>query len=193
MRGVLTRAAFIAILAAHGTSPRAAAQLVSGAPLIRGEVTFVFHSTIVGRLEGRVPIAHAEFAGDRLESIHGLALVNVADMQTGNGARDRHLRETMEADAYPLIRFDLVGVESGAAADTTPVTLEGTLTLHGVARPVRAGGTVVAGPQATEVTASFSLDMRDYGIRPPVRALVLHVAPEVVIVAHLSFGATRGR
>lgn len=140
MGGVVTRAAFVATLAAQATSLPATAQLVSGAPLIRGEVTFVFHSTIVGRLDGRAPIEHAEFAGDRLDSVHGLALVNVADVQTGNGARDRHLRETMEADTYPLIRFDLAGVEPEAAADTTPVTLDGTLTLHGVTRPVRARG-----------------------------------------------------
>lgn len=188
---MLRQSVLVAMLAA-GAWPQATAQPVSPAPLVSGEVTFVFHSTFVGRLEGRAPIARAEFTGDRLESVRGLALVSVADMLTGNGTRDRHLRETLQADSYPVIRFDVVGVEPGATtADTTAVTLDGTLTLHGVTRSVSARATVVLGPDGTQVTASFPLDMRDYGIRPPVRAVLLRVAPDVVVTAHLAFGPAR--
>jgi polyisoprenoid-binding protein YceI len=194
MRTVLRWAAIVVPLVAGGALSPAAAQPVSPAPLVGGNVTFVFHATFVGRLEGRAPIARAEFTGDRLESVRGQALVNVAEIQTGNGARDGHLREAMEADTYPVIRFDLVGVEPGATtADTSPVTLEGTLTLHGVTRSVSARGTVVRSPGGTQVTADFPVDMRDYGIKPPVRALLLRVAPDVVVTARLSFAPPRSR
>ena len=40
-----------------------------------------------------------------------------------------------------------------------------------------------------EVRAAFALDMRDYGVKPPVRMLgALRVAPEVEVGIHLVFG-----
>ncbi len=172
----------------------ASAQTLAPAPLTRGEVGFVIHSTFVGRIEGRAPVDQAEFSGTDLGAVTGMAVVRVARMETGNRTRDRHLRETMEADSYPVIRFDLVSVSAGArVADTASVTLEGRLTLHGVTRSVSAKGSAVLGPGGIEVEASFPVDMRDYGIRPPVRALVLRVAPDVIVTAHLLFGALPGR
>lgn len=170
----------------------AAAQPVTPAPLVRGEVRFLMHSSFVGRIAGTAPIARAEFTGDQLGTVHGSAEVAVAQMTTGNATRDRHMRETMDADSYPTIRLDLVGVRPGSVApDSTAVTLEGRLSLHGVTRPVSARGSVVLRSDGADVTASFPLDMRDYGIKPPVRALVLRVAPDVVVTAQLSFAPQR--
>ena len=48
---------------------------------------------------------------------------------------------------------------------------------------------VIRAADSLEVTAEFPLDMRDYGIKPPVRALVLRVAPDVVVDVRLTFAA----
>ncbi len=187
------RAALIAALLGGLAVLPLAAQPVTPAPLLQGEVTFQVHSTFVGRIHGRAPIARAEFTGERLEAVHGSAVVEVTRMETGNGTRDRHMREAMAADGYPEVRFELTGVRPGeAGAVSTPVTLEGRLTIHGVTRPVTASGSVALRPGGADIAASFSLDMRDYGIKPPVRALVLRVAPDVVVSARLSFGAAVG-
>ncbi len=184
-------AAAAAFAVAVAASPLVAQSVVAG-PLAAGDVTFVFHSTFVGRLLGRAPIERATFDGARLQDVRGTAEVLVARMETGNGARDRHMRETLQADSYPVIRFAVDSVTpGGAAGDTVPVALFGKLTLHGVTQSVRAQGTAVLRPDGTDVTAGFALDMRDYGVRPPVRALMLHVAPDVVVTARLSFGAAR--
>ena len=168
---------------------RSAAQPVVPAPLTAGGVTFLLHSTIIGHFTGHAPVARAEFSGGRLLDVRGTVEVLLAQMQTGNGLRDRHMRETMNADSFPTIRFDLDSVQTGAGAgDTTGVVLVGRLAIHGVTRPVRATGSVVARPGGEDVDATFGLDMRDYGIKPPVRAVVLHVAPDVVVTVHLSFG-----
>ncbi len=186
----LRRAAAGSALLASLALRAALAQPVTPAPLTGGEVTFLIHSTIVGGIEGRAPIAHAEFRGDRLEAVQGAADVRVADMRTGNGTRDRHLRRTMDADSFPTIHFDLRAVEPGlSTADSMLVTLEGRLTLHGVTREVRAKGSVVPGPRGLRVEAAFPLDMRDFGIKPPVRALILRVAPDVLVSVHLLFGS----
>jgi hypothetical protein len=38
--------------------------------------------------------------------------------------------------------------------------------------------------------AAFPIDMRDYGIVPAVRALVLRVSPDVAVTVRLSFRAS---
>jgi polyisoprenoid-binding protein YceI len=190
---VLSRAAVVAAFLSGATLAVAAAQPVTPAPLGRGEVTFVIHSTFVGRILGRAPVARAEFSGDQLGTVRGSAEVDVAQLATGNGTRDRHMREAMDADSYPTIRFDLVGVQPGAMTpDSTVIILEGRLSLRGVTKPVSAQGSVILRADGADVTASFALDMRDYGITPPVRALVLRVAPDVVVTAHLSFASRPG-
>ncbi len=189
MRPTLGPALLAAALAA---APAAPAQPVTPGPLSRGEVVFRFHSTIVGRLEGTAPIERAEFTGTDLAAVRGAAEVRVDRMLTGNGARDRHLREVLEADRYPVIRFDLERVRPDSGADSVGVTLAGDLTLHGVTRPVTARGWVVRRAGNVAVAASFPLDMRDYGIKPPVRALVLRVGPDVVVEARLTFGPAPG-
>lgn len=188
MRSLLKRQTVLAGLLAGAALHGAAAQPVTPAPLARGEVSFLIHSSFVGRIDGKAPIARAEFTGDQLRTIRGSAEVAVARMTTGNGTRDRHMRETMDADSYPTIRFDLVGVRTESATpDSAAITIEGQLTLHGVTRRISARGSAVLRSDGAEVTASFPLDMRDYGIKPPVRALVLRVAPDVVVTVHLSF------
>ncbi|HXY19583.1 MAG TPA: YceI family protein [Gemmatimonadales bacterium] len=187
----LSRVGGAAMLMAAVPVDGATAQPVVTAPFSAGQATFTLHSTLVGHFVGRAPIASAEFSGGRLTEVRGTAVVLVADMRTGNGLRDSHMREAMRADSFPTIRFDLDSVASGAVSgDTTGVVLVGRLAVHGVTRPLRATATAVARPGGEDVDASFGLDMRDFGIRPPVRALVLHVAPDVVVTVHLSFGGS---
>ena len=165
-----------------------AAQTVTPGPLVRGEVTFAMHAAIIGAFTGRAPVARAEFTGGRLGEVRGMAELRVAEMRTGIALRDRHMREAMTADSFPTVRFDLIEVQPGSTSgDTTTAGFEGRLTLDGVTRPVQARGSVVVVPGGIDVDATFALDMRDYGIVPPVRAIVLRVAPDVTVTAHLSF------
>ncbi len=151
-------------------------------------MTFLFHSTIVGQLVGRVAISSAAFSGQELGAVTGQAEVLVTDMRTGNGARDRHLRETMQVDSFPVIHLDLMSVTPGTrSGDTVAVAVHGRLVLHGVAREVSAQGIVVLAADAVDVTLTFPVDMRDFGIKPPVRALVLRVGPDVGVTARLTF------
>ncbi len=188
-RGALATAGIAALLGITGTA-RVVAQVVVPATFTAGSVSFAMHSTIVGAFNGRAPVARAEFVGGRLSEARGAADVQVADMRTGNATRDRHMRAAMDADSFPTIRFELDSIQAGpSAGDTVRVVLMGRLVLHGVTRPVRAAGAVVLAPGGVDVEAAFPVDMRDYGIRPPVRALVLRVAPDVAVAVHLSFAA----
>jgi polyisoprenoid-binding protein YceI len=167
------------------------AQAVPQAGLREGEATFRISATIVNDFTGRAPVVRAGFQGSDLSEVRGFLEIRVADMRTGNNTRDRHMREAMHADSLPTIRFDLSHVEPGArSGDTVSVVFAGELTIHGVTRAVRVNGRVVLRPQGADVTTEpLPVDMRDYGITPPVRALgTLRVRPVTHVAARLSFG-----
>jgi polyisoprenoid-binding protein YceI len=147
-------------------------------------------ASTVNDFVGRVGVARAEFGGTDLTNVTGVVEVRVAEMRTGIGLRDTHLRNAMRADSFPLIRFELVGLDPGAArGDTVAVTFQGHLNIHGVTRTIRVPGWVVARAVGAEVHTSFPLDMREYGIAPPTRFLgAVRVDPVVGLTVHLVFG-----
>lgn len=166
------------------------AQVVDVLPFREGDASFHIRATIVNDFTGHAAIARAAYTGADLAHVQGFVEVRVADMRTGIGLRDRHLRSAMRADSVPLLRFDVARVESGAArGDTVPVVFVGRLAIRGVTREVRAPGSVVVGRGTVEVRTEFPIDMRDYGVTPPVKMFgALRVAPDVAVGIHLVFG-----
>ena len=169
----------------------ARAQVLPAAPVASGEITFAVTVGNAPNFTGHVPFSEAAFSGAQLAAAQGHAVVRVADMRTGIGLRDHHMRNAMEADSFPLIRFELLGVTPGAArGDTVEVSCRGRLTLHGQTRDVAAPGSVVIGAGTVEFTATFPVDMTQYGIKPPTRFFgAVKVQPVVNLTAHLRFGA----
>jgi polyisoprenoid-binding protein YceI len=172
-------------------APRAgAAQAIAPLPLRSGEVVVDVRATKVNDFDVRAPVARAEFSGSDLAGVTGFLEVRVADMRSGIGLRDRHMRGALDADSFPVIRFDLIGVDTqGATGDSLPVTFQGRLTLHGVAKVVRVPGTIVRRLTALEVAVvRFPLDMREYGVTPPTRFMgAIRVQPDVHINVTLVF------
>jgi polyisoprenoid-binding protein YceI len=171
-------------------SPHLAAQAVTTAPFAAGEVTFAMRATKVNDFVGHAAVSRAEFHGDQLAHVTGVAEVRLTDMHTGIGLRDTHMRHAMNADSFPVIRFELTAVQPGAPqGDSIPVVLDGRMTIHGVTKPIRVNGMAVIRGAMTEVTASFPLDMREYGIDPPSRFFgAVKVAPVTTIGVSLRFG-----
>lgn len=168
----------------------AGAQVVPAVPFTGGAATFRVRVTVVKDFTGTVAASRAQFTGTDLASVQGFVEFQVAEMRTGVGLRDRHMRAAMAADSFPLIRFDLTGVEPATqGGDTVPAVFRGRLTIRGVTREVSAPGAVVLGHGGLEVTTTLSVDMRDYGITPPVRMLgALRVAPDIEVSVRLVFG-----
>jgi len=185
---MLRGAAFAALLAAGARMPLAA-QSVTPAPLRDGAVTFAMRATTVNDFTGHVPVARAEFQGTDLVNVTGVVEVRVAEMRTGIGLRDAHLRRAMSADSLPLIRFELVGLDIGTTrGDTVAVTYQGHLTIHGVTRTIRVPGWLIVRQPGAEIHTEFPLDMREYGIDPPTRFLgAVRVDPVVGLTVHLVF------
>lgn len=104
------------------------------------------------------------------------------DIDTKNGTRNRHMLKTVDDEHFPVIRFDF----AGATGDTGQVRLKGTLTLHGVSRPVE-WPAVVRRADSVSVAADFPVDMRDYGIKPPVRFVIARMGAVVTVHVRLIF------
>lgn len=184
--------AFGAAVAFLALAAPAQAQAVAAFPLRSGEATFHIRATIVSDFTGHAAVSRAEYAGADLAHVRGFAEVRVADMRTGIATRDRHLRSAMDADRFPVLRFELTAVEQGASrGDTVSAVLVGRLTIHGTEREIRVPAEVLPGRDSIVVRAGFPIDMRDYGVKPPVRMLgALRVAPDVGVGIHLVFGKT---
>jgi polyisoprenoid-binding protein YceI len=102
--------------------------------------------------------------------------VDLASLDTGIAMRNQHMRENhLETDRYPLAVFEGAAVLTPAAAlDTgreTPVEIEGTFTLHGVARRLKTDAFVrlerVDGRRSIAFRTSFPVTLSDFGISRP--------------------------
>ncbi|GAB4037025.1 hypothetical protein GCM10028774_31020 [Spirosoma jeollabukense] len=90
--------------------------------------------------------------------------IKVASFDSDNNNRDSHAVEAMEGIKYPNVTFTSSDIKAG---DNGALTAKGTLTFHGVARPVtlqamskEAGGKMI-------LTGEFPVNMTDYKIERP--------------------------
>jgi polyisoprenoid-binding protein YceI len=165
-------------------------QAFPSAPLTHSEIWFAARASVAD-FQGRATAATGELVGGGgagPADARGWVEVRWADIDTKNGTRNRHMLQTVDAERFPVIRFDVTAVPPGADG------VAGTLTLHGVTRPVVWPITVRVGPDSITVTADFPVDMRDYGIKPPVRFVIARMGPVVQVHVRLGFrkDQTRG-
>ncbi len=119
---------------------------------------------------------------DTLNSSSVVVSVDLSSLDTGIGLRNKHMREKyLETDQYPTARFKgklvkWVKNESGLER----VTIEGTLTIHGVEQPFTREVTVVNQGERYRVSALFKLNITDFGIQQP-RYLVVSMDPVVTV------------
>jgi polyisoprenoid-binding protein YceI len=134
----------------------------------------------------------ADFQGRTTTATGTLNWVEVRwqDIDTNNGTRNRHMLRTVDAEHFPVIRFDI----TGTSADTGHVRLSGTLAMHGVTRPVEWPALVRIEHDSILVSADFPVDMRDYGIKPPVKFIIARMGAVVQVHVRLVFpkNQTRG-
>lgn len=160
-------------------------------PLRAGEVVIDVRATTVNDFDVRAAVARAEYGGSDLARAGGFFEVRVADMRSGIGLRDRHLRATLRADSFPLIRFELVGVDAaGATGDSVAVHYQGRVTIRGVTRTVRVPGVVVRRADSLVVLVTrFPLNLAEYDVRPPSRFLgAVRVQDDVHVSVRMTFG-----
>jgi polyisoprenoid-binding protein YceI len=141
----------------------------------------------MGDFSGRAEAVTGEFQADTADlraSITGVARVRVAVLRTGNDNRDRDMREVLDVDRFPEIRFTIGGVEPSfnsvtSSADTL-ITVKGGLAVRGVERPVTFLARVRLRDDRIWVRGESRIRLTDFGINPPSR-LFFRVGDDVTI------------
>jgi len=154
-----------------------------------GTLSFDGHGT-PGDFVGRTSTVSGEMTGgDSLGAVRGWVEAPAKTLTTENGRRDRDLNKSLESDKYPTIRFDLGGVSTAAGtADSVPVTLRGTLAIHGVTRDVSLPGYVRREGQDVRVRSDFPLNLKDYKIGGLSKALgLLKMDEHITVHVDVSF------
>ena len=93
--------------------------------------------------------------------------VPAEELDCGNGTMNEHMLKAIKGVENPRILFRLSSYEIARAAGTATGTLNGTLELGGVKKPITI--TAVGKPEGEmlRVTGSYPVLMSDYGLTPP--------------------------
>ena len=164
------------------------AQGIPSAQLVSAEIWFDARATVAD-FQGRATTATGELVGGDTPTARGWIEVRWADIDTKNGTRNGHMIKAVEAGRFPTIRFEVTAVRAGLDS------VAGTLALHGVTKPGVWPVSVEVGGDSLTVAADFHVDIRDYGIKPPVRFVIARMGAVVQVHVRLVFrkNQTRGQ
>jgi polyisoprenoid-binding protein YceI len=185
----LATALLLALLAGVPGALFAQGKAVPPARVKAGTLSFDGHAT-AGDFVGTTTSVSGEIsAADSLAAVRGWVEAPVKTLVTGNGKRDRDLNKSMESDKYPAIRFDLHGVTvASGTPDSLPVTLQGTMAIHGVTRDVSLPGFVRREGENLRVRTDFPLVLTDYKIRGLSKLLgILKMDEHIEVHVDVSF------
>ena len=145
-------------------------------PTLAQAQTEVF-KTDTGHVEFKSSVPLHSFTGT---SDHLVGKISLADstvdfyvdlntLKTGIDKRDNDMLETLEADKYPFAEFfGKLATDFKPESDKVQeVAVEGEFTVHGVSRQVRIEGRIQRTSRGLKVMASWTINMKDYDIKPP--------------------------
>jgi polyisoprenoid-binding protein YceI len=167
-RLALAFVAAVVTIASTKMVPEAVAQARGPVPngrLTSGVLSFDGHAT-AGDFIGTTKVVAGQLTGaPDLSGVQGWVEAPVESLKTGNGKRDKDLNKSMESSRYPKLRFDLRQITAKQfVGDSVPVTLHGTLDIHGVTRRVELPGTIRFQGASARVRSDFPLNLKDYRI-----------------------------
>ena len=189
----LLATALVAVAAPALASPRTyAIDVDKHSP---NEASFTSKAAIV-KFTGRTPKVTGETKLDPQDvaKAAGAVTVDLSTLDTGIEMRNDHMRGTLEAAKYPTatFKFTSIKVPGNKLKPNAPVagTAVGTMTLHGVTRPLTAPVELTLLPEQdakyrpgdwVHVASTFKIKMTDYGITLPASVLGVKVADELDI------------
>ena len=177
------------------SAPSARAQrIISAGSVVRGMLSFDAKATL-GAFTGTTSTVTGSMTGGAdVRDVRGHVEAQVTTLKTGNGLRDKDMMKAMDADSVPVMRFELHSVsQQHLEADSAVVTLSGRMTLHGVTRDVAVPALIRFGKDGVQVTSTFPLNVRDYGVTRLSRMLgAFKMNPDIVVHVDVVFGPGGG-
>ena len=120
--------------------------------------------------------------------------VPIKSFQFKKALMQEHFNENyLESDKYPYAEFagQLITGDDLTKAGTHTVTVQGTLTLHGVSHPYTVSALITAGPESIQATCSFKVKLEDHKIERP--RLVFQNIAEIIDVKVSALYKTSGK
>ena len=113
--------------------------------------------------------------------------VPLANLDTGIGLRNRHMRTYLDAAHFPVaeLRVPRKAIDLPAPGKSVEADARGILTLHGVSKPCSIRYRVEQGRAGYRVHGTTRIDIRDFGIEVPTY-LGVGVEPSVAIQVDFS-------
>lgn len=103
-------------------------------------------------------------------TVQAMVRARVDSFDSGNGNRDAHAREVLEAARHPFVVLKVAGKAPAVAAfpATVDVPLRGELDFHGRTRPVEVAASVTwESPDRARVEADFPVSLEAHEIERP--------------------------
>ncbi|MDQ2783855.1 MAG: YceI family protein [Chloroflexota bacterium] len=118
------------------------------------------------------------FLGADTKPVEGAKImVDLRTLKSDKTQRDNYIRmNTLKADQFPLAEYTVTGVDgwTGPLKEGQPSTFKllGTMTIHGVTKPVTFDTTAMMQGGAVTGTATTTFTFEDFGMTPPNLTIV---------------------
>ena len=187
-------APLLALCLAMSVSSVSAQRVISPGNVVRGTLSFDAKATLGAFTGTTSTLTGSMTGGTDMRDVRGHVEAQSTTLKTGNGLRDKDMMKALDADSVPVMRFELQGVsEQHQAADSSVVTLSGQMTLHGVTRDVAVPALIRFGKDGIQVTSTFPLNVRDYGVTRLSRMMgAFKMNPDIVVHVDVVFGPGGG-
>ncbi len=143
---------------------------------VNGRATFLAHGPAGMKIEGHSDALAAAADGDRV-----VVALTLASLSTGIELRDKHLREDLQVDRFPLIQLTVLrsALKIPTAGAEVSGEAPGELALHGQTHPLTVHYRAVQ-RDGIDVSGTARINLKEYGIE--VRSyLGIGVKPDVDI------------
>jgi polyisoprenoid-binding protein YceI len=126
------------------------------APVLEAAITTADGDAVVAVLAGKNAVTTVKLT------------VPIDKMDCGNGTMNGHMQKALKMKEFPAIAFQLETYSLSKGDTATAGTLNGTLTIGGVAKAIALPVTLRQAPEgALRVAGIYELNMRDYQLQPP--------------------------
>jgi polyisoprenoid-binding protein YceI len=117
---------------------------------------------------------------DAIESLSGKFSIKTLDLKSKKEDRDEHMHEALEATKYPEIVVDIQNITKVENL----YKLSGTVTLHGVTKPLTTIAEINKNKNDLSVNGSFFVNTTEHGMEP-IKLLFLTVRERIDITYDL--------
>ena len=138
---------------------------IDGTSTVRSFSCKAIEVTAVVDANGPSAIAQLLTGDKGVNAVH--VTVPAERLDCGNGTMNEHMRKALKVADNKSIEFRLTDYDVVRGAEGIAGTINGTLKLGGVTRPItlKAEGRPEGG--MLHITGRYELDMTDYGLKPP--------------------------